>query len=125
MPLPTPAGVAFGQISASERAGGPEDAGPRGGHRQEPLAPAPLRAHRQVHRVPDLGARGRSPPPPPRPPAPAPAPAPSPGRSEGGPGSPPADRRRAQVLLKGDRELVGTLKGFDMYVNMVLEDVTE
>jgi len=30
-----------------------------------------------------------------------------------------------QIILKGDRELVGTLKGFDMYVNMVLEDVTE
>ena len=57
------------------------------------------------------------PPPPPRPrPAPAPA-APSPRRRLTGGG--------AQVLLKGDRELVGTLKGFDMYVNMVLEDVTE
>ena len=30
-----------------------------------------------------------------------------------------------QVILKSDRELVGTLKGFDLYVNMVLEDVTE
>jgi U6 snRNA-associated Sm-like protein LSm5 len=29
------------------------------------------------------------------------------------------------IILKGDRELVGTLRGFDMYVNMVLEDVTE
>mmetsp|Transcript_24232 Transcript_24232/g.49213 ORF Transcript_24232/g.49213 Transcript_24232/m.49213 type:complete len:86 (-) Transcript_24232:88-345(-) len=29
------------------------------------------------------------------------------------------------VLMKGDKELVGTLKGFDDYVNMVLEDVTE
>jgi len=27
--------------------------------------------------------------------------------------------------MKGDKELVGTLKGFDVYVNMVLEDVTE
>lgn len=30
-----------------------------------------------------------------------------------------------QVLMKGERELVGTLRGFDVYVNMVLEDVTE
>ncbi len=29
------------------------------------------------------------------------------------------------VILKSERELVGTLKGFDLYVNMVLEDVTE
>lgn len=27
--------------------------------------------------------------------------------------------------MKGDKELVGVLKGFDVYVNMVLEDVTE
>jgi U6 snRNA-associated Sm-like protein LSm5 len=27
--------------------------------------------------------------------------------------------------MKNDRELVGTLKGYDVYVNMVLEDVTE
>ena len=27
--------------------------------------------------------------------------------------------------MKGDKEIVGTLKGFDDYVNMVLEDVTE
>jgi len=27
--------------------------------------------------------------------------------------------------MKGDKELVGTLCGFDVYVNMVLEDVTE
>jgi len=27
--------------------------------------------------------------------------------------------------MKGDKELVGTLLGFDDYVNMVLEDVTE
>jgi U6 snRNA-associated Sm-like protein LSm5 len=27
--------------------------------------------------------------------------------------------------MKGDKELVGTLRGFDDYVNMVLEDVTE
>ena len=32
---------------------------------------------------------------------------------------------RLQVIMKGDKELVGTLRGFDMYVNMVLEDVTE
>ena len=29
------------------------------------------------------------------------------------------------VLLKGEKEIVGTLRGFDAYVNMVLEDVTE
>ncbi|KAL6228006.1 hypothetical protein ACLB2K_001960 [Fragaria x ananassa] len=29
------------------------------------------------------------------------------------------------VIMKGDKELVGTLRGFDVYVNMVLEDVTE
>ncbi|XP_039817551.1 uncharacterized protein LOC120679964 isoform X1 [Panicum virgatum] len=29
------------------------------------------------------------------------------------------------VIMKGDKELVGTLCGFDVYVNMVLEDVTE
>lgn len=29
------------------------------------------------------------------------------------------------VIMKGDTELVGTLRGFDVYVNMVLEDVTE
>jgi len=27
--------------------------------------------------------------------------------------------------MKGEKELVGTLRGFDVYVNMVLEDVTE
>ena len=27
--------------------------------------------------------------------------------------------------MKGDKELVGTLQGFDNYVNMVLQDVTE
>jgi len=27
--------------------------------------------------------------------------------------------------MKGDKELVGILRGFDDYVNMVLEDVTE
>ncbi|KAK4407320.1 Sm-like protein LSM5 [Sesamum angolense] len=27
------------------------------------------------------------------------------------------------VIMKGDKELVGTLRGFDVYVNMVLEDV--
>jgi len=32
---------------------------------------------------------------------------------------------RLWVLMKGDKELVGTLAGFDVYVNMVLEDVTE
>ncbi|KAI3983210.1 hypothetical protein MKX01_039701 [Papaver californicum] len=29
------------------------------------------------------------------------------------------------VIMKGDKELVGTLRGFDVYVNMVLEDVME
>ncbi len=29
------------------------------------------------------------------------------------------------VVMKGDKEFLGTLRGFDMFVNMVLEDVTE
>ena len=29
------------------------------------------------------------------------------------------------VISKQDREFVGTLTGFDVYVNMLLEDVTE
>lgn len=29
------------------------------------------------------------------------------------------------IVLKGDKEFVGTLVGFDEYVNMVLEDVKE
>lgn len=29
------------------------------------------------------------------------------------------------VIMKGDKEIVGTLRGFDVYVNMVLEDVQE
>ena len=29
------------------------------------------------------------------------------------------------VVMKGDKELVGTLRGFDLFVNMVLEDVEE
>ncbi len=32
---------------------------------------------------------------------------------------------RIWIIMKGDKELVGTLGGFDEYVNMVLEDVTE
>lgn len=32
---------------------------------------------------------------------------------------------RVWVVMKGEKELVGTLRGFDDYVNMVLEDVTE
>ncbi|CAJ0581857.1 unnamed protein product, partial [Mesorhabditis spiculigera] len=32
---------------------------------------------------------------------------------------------RIWVIMKGDREVVGTLCGFDDYVNMVLEDVVE
>jgi U6 snRNA-associated Sm-like protein LSm5 len=27
--------------------------------------------------------------------------------------------------MKGDKEIIGTLRGFDDYVNMVLDDVTE
>lgn len=27
--------------------------------------------------------------------------------------------------MKGDKEIIGTLRGFDEYVNMVLDDVTE
>jgi len=29
------------------------------------------------------------------------------------------------IIMKGDKELVGILRGFDDYVNMVLEEVTE
>uniref|UniRef100_A0AC34FK98 U6 snRNA-associated Sm-like protein LSm5 n=2 Tax=Panagrolaimus TaxID=55784 RepID=A0AC34FK98_9BILA len=32
---------------------------------------------------------------------------------------------RIWVILKSEREIVGTLVGFDDFVNMVLEDVTE
>ncbi|KAK2072510.1 hypothetical protein P8C59_006859 [Phyllachora maydis] len=32
---------------------------------------------------------------------------------------------RIWVIMKGDKEFTGTLLGFDDYVNMVLEDVTE
>jgi U6 snRNA-associated Sm-like protein LSm5 len=32
---------------------------------------------------------------------------------------------RIHVIMKSDKELIGTLLGFDDYVNMVLEDVTE
>ncbi|KAI0978536.1 hypothetical protein GJ496_008535 [Pomphorhynchus laevis] len=32
---------------------------------------------------------------------------------------------RIHVIMRNDKELVGTLLGFDDYVNMVLEDVTE
>ncbi|PVF97435.1 putative U6 snRNA-associated Sm-like protein LSm5 [Serendipita vermifera] len=32
---------------------------------------------------------------------------------------------RITVILKNDREFTGTLLGFDDFVNMVLEDVTE
>ena len=38
---------------------------------------------------------------------------------------PPAAQSKLWVILRGDREIVGTLKGFDDFVNMVLEDVTE
>ena len=33
--------------------------------------------------------------------------------------------QRMHIVMKGDKELVGTLQGFDNYVNMVLQDVTE
>jgi len=32
---------------------------------------------------------------------------------------------RLWVLLKGDREVEGTLRGFDAFVNMVLDDAVE
>jgi U6 snRNA-associated Sm-like protein LSm5 len=32
---------------------------------------------------------------------------------------------RLWVVMKSEKEFVGTLLGFDDYVNMVLEDVTE
>lgn len=32
---------------------------------------------------------------------------------------------RIHIIMKNDKEIVGTLLGFDEYVNMVLEDVTE
>ncbi|CAE6518234.1 unnamed protein product [Rhizoctonia solani] len=32
---------------------------------------------------------------------------------------------RIWVIMKGEREFVGTLMGFDDFVNMVLDDVTE
>nr|CDS30305.1 elongator complex protein 3 [Hymenolepis microstoma] len=32
---------------------------------------------------------------------------------------------RIHVIMKNDKEMVGTLSGFDGYVNMVLTDVTQ
>lgn len=32
---------------------------------------------------------------------------------------------KIHIILRGDKEIVGTLRGFDDYVNMVLDDVTE
>lgn len=32
---------------------------------------------------------------------------------------------RIWVLMKGDKEVIGTLRGFDEFVNMVLDDVVE
>jgi len=32
---------------------------------------------------------------------------------------------RIQVIMKNEKEIVGTLVGFDDYVNMVMEDATE
>lgn len=33
--------------------------------------------------------------------------------------------KKIWIIMKGDKEIVGTLKGFDDFVNMILEDVTE
>ena len=33
--------------------------------------------------------------------------------------------QRVWIIMKNDRELVGVLRGYDVYVNMVLKDVTE
>ena len=32
---------------------------------------------------------------------------------------------KIHIIMKNDKEIVGTLLGFDDFVNMVLEDVTE
>jgi len=32
---------------------------------------------------------------------------------------------RIHIIMKNDKEIVATLQGFDPFVNMVLEDVTE
>merc|ERR1712038_730516 len=32
---------------------------------------------------------------------------------------------RIWIIMKGDKEIVGTLRGFDDYVNMVVDDVRE
>lgn len=32
---------------------------------------------------------------------------------------------KIRVIMKGDKEFVGVFKGFDVYVNMVFEDVIE
>mmetsp|Transcript_33154 Transcript_33154/g.50096 ORF Transcript_33154/g.50096 Transcript_33154/m.50096 type:complete len:97 (+) Transcript_33154:105-395(+) len=32
---------------------------------------------------------------------------------------------KIQVIMKGDREIVGTLRGMDDYVNLVLDDVKD
>lgn len=32
---------------------------------------------------------------------------------------------RIHIIMKNDKEIVGTLQGFDDFVNMLLEDVTE
>lgn len=32
---------------------------------------------------------------------------------------------RIHIIMKNDKEVVGTLLGFDDFVNMVLDDVTE
>ena len=32
---------------------------------------------------------------------------------------------RIHIVMKSDKEIIGTLLGFDDFVNMVLEDVTE
>ena len=33
----------------------------------------------------------------------------------------PSREMLAQVIMKGDKEIVGTLRGFDDYVNMVMD----
>eukprot|EP01088_Endostelium_zonatum_P016514 TRINITY_DN4497_c0_g1_i1.p1 TRINITY_DN4497_c0_g1~~TRINITY_DN4497_c0_g1_i1.p1 ORF type:complete len:108 (+),score=33.25 TRINITY_DN4497_c0_g1_i1:25-348(+) len=33
--------------------------------------------------------------------------------------------KKIRIIMKGDKEMEGTLKGFDAYVNVILENVTE
>ena len=50
---------------------------------------------------------------------------PAPEQADRGQGVLCAAGSKIWIILKGDKEFVGTLRGFDDYVNMVLEDVTE